>query len=155
MLPFFRMQAPGEHEGTHAIWLGSEGLLQIFPRFGTRPMLARLLSQFAIELRDGGALFFARHGFQAARVFDGFVPIALVLVDRNQMAQCRGRMRVHRHQVREQRFGAVEQTGAHVVFAQFQQGYGLHPFRKAGPGDQMLMQTDGSIHFTATPKQVA
>ena len=63
--------------------------------------------------------------FQPARVLDRLVPVALVLVDRDQVAQRRRRLRVHRDQVGEQRFGAIEQARAHVVLAELEQRDGL------------------------------
>ena len=118
-------------------------------------MLSRPFGQFAIELRDHRRFVLAGHHLQAARVFDGLVPVALVLVDRNQMAQCRRRMGVHRHQVGKQRLGTIKQAGAHVVLAQLQQGHGLHRVGQARARDQVLVQADGAIHLTAPAEQVA
>ena len=87
-------------------------------------------------------------------MFDRLVPIPLVLVDRDEMTQRRRRVGIHRHQVTEQCLGAIKQPGPHVVLAQLQQGHRFHGVIQAGARHQVLMQTNGAIHFTATAEQI-
>jgi hypothetical protein len=88
-------------------------------------------------------------------VLDRLVPVAFVLVDRDEMAQCRGCVGIHGHQVAEQRLRAIEQAGAHVVLAEFQQRHGFHGVRQSRAGDQVLVQPDRPVDLATAAEKIA
>ena len=59
------------------------------------------------------------------------------------------------HQVGEQRFGAVEQTRAHVVLAQREQRRASLLVAQAGARHEALVQADRAIDLAAAAEQVA
>ena len=91
-----------EHDlRAHAFGLAFERLLECRVRFAEGLRGARLLGDFAIELRDHRALRFACDLLEPAGVFDRLVPVFFVLVDADQVAQRRWHLRVHRDEVGE------------------------------------------------------
>ncbi len=80
-----------EHDvRAHAFGLAFESLIEVGVRLGEILGAARLLGEFAIELRDHRTLRFAGDFLQAARVLDRLVPVLLVLVDADQVLECGG-----------------------------------------------------------------
>ena len=116
---------------------------------------ARLLGEFAMELRDRRRLRLAGRTLEAARMLDRLVPVALMLVDADQVPQRGRRERIHRDEVGEQRFRAVEQAGAHVVLAEFEHGDGLFVVAEIRTRDEVLVHADRAIDLAATAEQVA
>jgi len=86
---------------------------------------------------------------------DGLAPVLLVLVDADQVAQRGRHLRIHCDEVGEQGLGAVEQAGAHVVLAEFEQRNGLFLVAQVRPRDQVLMHANRPVDFAAPAKQIA
>ena len=98
---------------------------------------------------------FAADLFQPARVFDRLVPILFVLIDADQVLERGRRLRIHRDQIGEQGFGAIEQARAHVILAQFKQGDGFLVLVEIRARDQVLMHADRAIDLAAAAEQIA
>ena len=145
-----------DHAGAHAVAVGGIGVADL----ARAPASLRLPSaafsassqwKWAMTLPIGSPEVFS----YLQRVLDRLVPVALELVDRDQLAQRLRRMHAHLHQVGEQGFGAIEQAGAHVVLAQREHAAGLLFLAQAVPRNQALVQADGAIDFAAAAEQVA
>ena len=108
-----------------------------------------------MKLRDG--LFHGLTGLLVQTLGDGdrLLPFFFLLIDIAQHGQGARGMHLHVDQFQAQGFGAVKQSGAHVILRQFQQGIGALRFAEGGAGYEVLVDANRAIHFTALAKQIA
>ena len=78
-----------------------------------------------------------------------------MLIDADEMLQRGRRQRIHRDEVGEQCFGAIEQARAHVILAQFEQRDGFFVLIEIRARDQMLVHTDRAIYLAAAAEKIA
>src|SRR5690606_18939385 len=115
---------------------------------------ALAVGQFALELRDQLAHRLAGGRLVAAGVLDRLLPVALGLVNADQVAQRLRRPLVEPGEVAEHGLGAVQQAGAHVVLAQRGQRLDLLRVAEVGALRQRLVQADRAVDLAATAEQV-
>ena len=123
-------------------------------RLVERAACTRLLGEFAMELSNRRALRFAGRLLESARMADRLIPVAFVLIDADQVFQCRWRLRVHRDEIGEERLRAIEEAGAHVVLAELEQCDGLLVLVEVRTRDQMLVHSDRAIDLAAAAEQI-
>ncbi|MNS76524.1 hypothetical protein D3C72_1100730 [compost metagenome] len=116
--------------------------------------LERVLRQFAAELGDLHAVVLLLECLQLARGINGLLPFLLDFVQLQQHALGRRRVRA-RHQPAQRLLGAVEQSGAQEVLAQFIErvlALGLGQVRARG---QVLMDADRALGLAPAAEQRA
>ena len=111
--------------------------------------------KLALELGDQLAHGLAGDFLIAQRVVDRLFPIALGLVDADQVLECLRRPLVDTRQISEHGLRPVQQARAHVVLAQCQQGLHALGITQVRALHQALMQADRAIHLTPPPEQMA
>ena len=122
---------------------------------GTCVDLAQREWSKATELGHDVPHVFTGDFFQAPRLFQSIRPIFLLLVDLKQATQCRGSMRITIDQLRKKPLGAVQKTGAHVVFTELEQSPGSLLRLKSLLGNDVLVKSDGTIYFAPSTIQIS
>ena len=97
----------------------------------------------------------AGQGFQLISHLETGLPVALLLIDGQQVLECGTHMQLGVLEFPKQVLGTVEQTGAHVVLPQFQQRLGALFPGQGGTCNQVLVDADGALDLATAPKQIA
>src|SRR5690606_4772828 len=133
--------------------LAVRALLEVI--LGTRdiPGDAGLLGQLAIVVRDARRLFACMPLELTIRV-DRLLPLALALVDIDQLLERLLRECLTRPELREQRLRSIEKPCAEIVLGEREQRLVTLRLAQPRPRNKVLMHADRAVHLAAAAKQV-
>src|SRR5690606_35085870 len=114
---------------------------------------ASSLGELAVVVRDCGRMLGRGDRYQLFVRGNRLLPVALLLVDANQIAQRRLALRAFVRQLLEQRLRAIEQAGAEVILGERESRVSAMLVAQRTARDDVFVHANRTLDLAATPIQ--